>query len=606
MLITDAIEKTKRNLQFNTRHKFYKKCIEIRKNYERLHTGEDLEVWLPRFELREDLQLYKQRKDLTIENITPTISPVVKQFYGVSRIEPKKNIVAKDDSKLKFILENEANYYNRRDVEYYMREVLDKRVMLDPNSFYLVRFDSFKDGEKPRCYPVLFPCDSVYDYVYTEWGLLDYAQICIESKVSKYDEQYKTKRDGTLKDYYIYVDGATIIFEEVSDLRANKITGESWKNQSNDKTYIVGSFPTKNPEIAIRRLGTQMHPKYPICICPLEPVIPLIRDAYRNKSEKDISYRHHVFPQRVMMDDACIGEIAIDESRRCIGGIIAGTKDTCSVCGGDGFRPHKSAQETIRFKRPSNREDFIPIDDMVKYIVQDFQAVEMLARDIERNEMLVEVAVFGAGISKRQNMQQTSNNNGNEQQTATGIVVQTEEKEMVLDDFGKMRAEWFIFTGKQIAYTFDTTADIVFKYSGRFVMETAEAAAQRLKFLLESGAGEILVLDAQKTLARIQFDNDEENMMRYLTQQKFMPFSGKSSSQISSLLGSESVTKSEKILYANFSKIFTEIEEKETIQFYLKDYKAQKVIVDKKIEEIAKVAESEIPKEMKGLERLTK
>ncbi len=603
MDLLQAIERAEQNINLAYKHPNYKRTVDLKKLYLQVLTGEDIDDLLPQFELREDKNLFKQRRALTIENLTPTISPVCDKFYGVARIQPSKTVLAQKAEKQKFIEAVESSFYNRQDIEAYMDDILDEIAISDPNAFLAIGFEPFNEGETPKVYPTVFGCEEVFDFVYKSDGALDFLFVCQEVEIRGKHQTGRTVKNKRVYDYYCISEGNALIYREITEGRVLNDGGTVWVSD-NGKSYqkkeiFVGSDSTETPETPALRLGYIQHKKHrAICISPIHPAIPILRDMIRDKSEYDVSKRCHVFPQKIMYDDVCKGEVHIDESRRCINGYISGTQDTCSVCQGSGFRPHKSGQEVIRIKRPLLKEEFLPIDQIVTYVTTNLEAVKMLSDDMERNAVKVESAVFSSGMRQRSNMR-----TGQQQQempTATQMVISTDDYNYVLDAWAKNRSRWFCFIVRQIGEVFDTGVDVTFKYSGKYVMETQEELINRLKSLADAGVSIQLINEADLRIAKVFFDNDEIGMKRYITRAMFEPFRGRGADALT-LLENENVRKSTKVLFANFDQIFERIERENGVEFYDKKPSEQKVIIDKIVDEIKGELEKEQPAMMLGL-----
>lgn len=603
MELLEAIERAEQNINFAYKHPNYKRTVDLKKIYLQVLTGEEIDDLLPQFELREDKNLFKQRKALTIENLTPTLSPVCDKFYGVARIQPSKTVTAVKGEKQQFLEEAENTFYNRQDIEAYMDDILDEIAISDPNAFLAIGFESFNEGEKPRIYPTIFGCEEVFDFVYKADGSLDFLFICQEVEIRGKQVTGRTVRNRKVYDFYCISEGNALVYREIIEGRTLPSGGTEWQSENgkryDKKEVFIGSDALQSLETPAVRLGYIQHKKHrAICISPIHPAIPILRDMIRDKSEYDVSKRCHVFPQKVMYDDVCKGEVHINESRRCVQGYISGTSDTCSVCNGSGFRPHKSGQEVIRIKRPLTKDEFLPIDQIITYVTTNLEAVKMLSDDMERNAIKVESSVFSSGMKQRSNM--STGKQQNEMPTATQMVISTDDYNYVLDAWAKNRSRWFCFIIRQIGAVFDTDVDVTFKYSGKYVMETQEELINRLKSLADAGVSIQLINEADLRIAKVFFDNDELGMNRYLTQSRFMPFRGRGADALA-LLENENVSKSTKVLFANFYEIFERIEEENGIEFYDKKPKEQKVIIDKIVDEIKAELEKEQPAMMLGL-----
>jgi hypothetical protein len=603
MTIDEAKQRAEDNISSAYKHANYERTVQLKKEYLQVLTGEEIDDLLPQFEIREDKELWNQRKKLTIENLSPTISPICEKFYGVARLHANKYIQAKNVEKQKFVEGVSDNFYNRQSIEQYMDDILDEIAISDPNAFLAISFMPFEEGQHPKIYPTIFGCEEVLDYVYNSNGELSFLFICQQVQV-RAKIKGRSVQTKTLKDYYCISLGNIISYKQLSEDRSLEENSNSydWTSQ-NGITYRVQEVSTyidsfENKSTPAIRLGYIQHKKHrSICISPIHPAIPILKDMIRDKSEYDVSKRCHVFPQKVMYDDACTGETHINASRVCNGGFISGTKDTCSTCSGTGFKPHTSGQQIIRIKRPRTKEEFMPIKELISYVSTDLEAVKMLGNDIERNMILVEGAIFSSGLKQRNNFQSRNS----EMPTATQMTISNDEYNYVLDAWAKNRSKWYCFAVKQIGAIYDTPVEVSFRYNGKYVLETQEDLIVRLKNLTEAGVSENIIIEADLRIAKIFFDENANEYLAYSVKTYFLPFKGKSKEEVIILLENDNVPKLQKILYANFQTVFEIIEETIGVDFYLKSRKEQRVIVESVINAFSEQLAKEIPNDLLGL-----
>lgn len=593
MDLLEAILRSKKNIEFGYKHPSYKRACELRKLYMQIVTGSHIENLLPQFELRETPELYNQRVKLTIQNLTPISSPIVKKFYGVSRVDPvEKKFESVDANKQKYIQQAEATFYNGGDVEEYISNYIDRVSIYDPNAFCIVQFAPFLEGEVPKAYPLIFPSPNNYDWLYDAKGQVDFLFSCSTS-------EYKSPRTGKLNkvnDYFCFTSNNVIEFYEIKeerDLSQIPVT-EIWEVKKVQYKVVVRSIASN----AIENLHPAKRLGYVVCdedphllVSPLHPSVDIYRDLIRDKSEYDVSKRSHVFPQKVMYDDICPGEVHISQDRRCMNGFIVGTQDQCTVCEGSGFKPHRSGQEIVRIQKPRSKEELIPIDQLITYVTTNLDAIKVLGEDLILNAQRAEAAIFSSSAIKQQSL----SGKKDVSKTATEMVISTDEYNYVLDLWAKNRSNMFGHIVMIIGQIFDTRVMVTHRYSGKYVMESIEEQIGRYKSMLEASASPELVNDAEYRIAKAQFDNDPLGLLKFMTKKKFQPFAGKSAGEISFLRQSEYVPSYSKILNDNFNQIFTEIDEVEGEKFYYLKYSEQKAKIDAIVEKIKGEAAKDVP-----------
>lgn len=600
MDLKEAKLRSESNISLSFRHKDYKKTLEIKKLNLQVTTGEDMQTLIPMFELREDKKLWEQRVSLFVEPVTQITSPINDKFYGVKRIRANRSIITSDINKQELLQNAEKYFYGRMDLDSFMENHLDQLSMIDPNAFYVVSFDPFVTGQKPNIYPLIFGCEQVHDFLYKPNGDLDFLFLSVDVQIRT--ENFKTKK---VTDYYCLSEGNTIVYRQIDgDRNLAKNENQYEFVSANGKKFLVttlksGSEKLTKNETPAKRLGYINHKNNnKILDTPMRPMLSILRDIIRDKSELDLAKRCHSFPQKIMYDDSCVGEVHISPNRTCVNGYIQGTKEVCSTCGGDGFKVHRSSQEVVKLKKPKTKEEFFPLDELIKYLVVDLDSVKFLDEQIKANISLCERAIFSSSTTNQAGL-----NANTENKTATQTIISTDEYNYVLDGWAKNRAEWFMFTLRIIGQIFDTEVEVSYSYNGKYVMESEENMVSKLKLLVEAGVSEQIIDEQENRLAKVIFDNDENALLRYNCKRVFLPFRGRSKDEIQGLLDGSNVTKFSKVLYSNFVEIFEDIEMDLGIEFYRKDKVFQKTEIEKRVNELIKIIESETPNEIMGLPR---
>jgi hypothetical protein len=600
MDLKEAKLRSESNISLSFRHKDYKKTLEIKKLNLQVTTGEDMQTLIPMFELREDKKLWEQRVSLFVEPVTQITSPINDKFYGVKRIRANRSIITSDINKQELLQNAEKYFYGRMDLDFFMDNHLDQLSMIDPNAFYVVSFDPFVTGQKPNIYPLIFGCEQVHDFLYKPNGDLDFLFLSVDVQIRT--ENFKTKK---VTDYYCLSEGNTIVYRQIDgDRNLAKNENQYEFVSANGKKFLVttlksGSEKVTKNETPAKRLGYINHKNNnKILDTPMRPMLSILRDIIRDKSELDLAKRCHSFPQKIMYDDSCVGEVHLSPNRTCVNGYIQGTKEVCSTCGGDGFKVHRSSQEVVKLKKPKTKEEFFPLDELIKYLVVDLDSVKFLDEQIKSNISLCERAIFSSSTTNQSGL-----SNNTELKTATQAIISTDEYNYVLDGWAKNRAEWFMFTLRIIGQIFDTGVEVSYSYNGKYVMESEENIVSKLKLLVEAGVSEQIIDEQENRLAKVIFDNDENALLRYNSKRTFLPFRGRGKDEVQILLDSTNVSKYSKVLYSNFVEIFEGIEMDLGIEFYRKDKVFQKTEIEKRVNELIKIIESETPNEIMGLPR---
>lgn len=572
------IKKAKYYINTNFKHKGYDEKTKLRNLYLQFITGENIDDLLPQFERYETNGLWQQRKSITIENLSPICARVLNYFYKVSRTPKNKSITSVTQAEQKNQLLQDAieHFYGEASLEDYLTQTLDILSIVDPNAFISYDVYPFKDGEVPKIYPVIFDSEDVLDFGFANDGNLSYLFTKVESCIIILDNnQAPTDKNEEVVDYYLFAKGYLVNFIEKTESRPApaKATENVFDSANGKKYYVIinetGSKKVKN-QIQATQIGYIKHKKHKMLwVSPLHPAKPKLLEIIRRKSGLDLSVEKHVHPQLFMFSEKCKGEMHKNENRKCIGGKIAGTNDDCTVCGGDGLKPIRSAQEYIKVPIPNKTDANIPIDKWAYYnSVDEFPVtyLDQRCRDLEADVLQ---CVFNSDHTQKV----SGNLSSMPQQTATEVYLKRDAINNTLKPFAQNRRRIFKFYGNGIGNIFDVEATVVYEYTTeKFEPITFEELTATLKALMDAGADEILIENIQMQLAVLALDNDQDKIKSYKLKRKFLPFRGKSSAQIDSLLSLEIVPQETKILWANFNIIWEAVESNEPA-IYDKEYK---------------------------------
>lgn len=607
MTFEQALNRLRQIIRYDLRHKGYKRTIALRNFYLQCITGEKIDSLLPQFERQESPDLWKQRKKLTIENLSPALAPVLNKFFKVGRLPVNERWpTITNKKKLDLLKKQEDTFYADSDVADYLTNVIDDVAQFDPNAFLVMDFYGFDPAgvngpNVPTPYPALFHCDDVLDFRYTDKGTLDY--LVTHHKFKVYAQGDKDKvQEADLVDYWIYVAGYSIRFYQVHEFRTD-IPTSAVQEQFERGLYAykinrTGSVKVTD-QIQAKRIGyIQDKSEKTICVSPFHKATPILRDLIRHKSNYDLSMLLHVFPKLFQYGDLCEGE---GGARKCDGGTIAGTKDKCKSCGGTGFKPQSSAQEYILLKRPKNKDEgFLPLKDLAYYLSPDLNVVDKLKAELLDLARQVFIAVFSTDLMSYTTGPKASK--GSENTTATFTTEKKEDINDALLPYAQQRANLQIFILSMMGIFQDIELTAIIEYPKKLEVESLEELLGKLKAYSESNVSELLIDEVESQIARIQLENDPEKIKRYNVINRFRPFRGKTEAIKIELLASNLVPRTIKTLYSNLAWIFDRIEadyEGKLEKFYDASYKDQwntiKTILDEMTQEAKKDEEAAIP-----------
>jgi hypothetical protein len=315
-------------------------------------------------------------------------------------------------------------------------------------------------------------------------------------------------------------------------------------------------------------------------VSPLHIIEPYLLKTIKVNSEFDLVATLLALPQMVKYGQPCV-------DAQCFGGEYANGK-SCSTCSGTGIKATApSAQDAIVLPIPRNKDEMLPLGEFIKYIHPDVAIVEWQRAYIEKLTSICKVLLFADDVFDKSQIAET----------ATGKNLDMQSVYDTLWPLAKKMAQVWNFAVPAIADLADLKKGLVsrFTYNKDFKLKSLDTLIADLDRLKEIN-NPTLKNHIGADIAAIIYAERPMEMMRYRAIEKYSPFSGKSETEIMLLMVSPYVTKRQKILHAQIGLIFDELEtENASKNFYLMQRSAQKLAIDKKIDEIEARIDSETP-----------
>ncbi len=138
-ILTDVVQNKKE-------HADYPRVTKYSELLKKIVTGEGQEDLLKRFNLREDAELFQQRKDLTITVTKPHAATAMKPVNKIPRVTPLINdiLIEGDEKKAKELKEVIKTFYGGENLDTLLEKRFPDLNAYDPNAFFL---DSLRGGD---------------------------------------------------------------------------------------------------------------------------------------------------------------------------------------------------------------------------------------------------------------------------------------------------------------------------------------------------------------------------------------------------------------------------------------------------------------------------
>lgn len=588
----ESIALLKEVVQGQRRHKHYYHTVKRADEYKAFITGKGMDKYVKKVSRRETDEAWKQRLDITIHISETICSELIDPEYKLPRSNSiERTFLYTDNNRDKH---NELTsimrkfWDNKYSVDRYMGRPWIELNNIDPNAFVVIDWKTNDDGSRIRPYPVEYMSSQV----------IDYREV---NGVLKWIVLHRPEEGEDPEMYLLYTPSQTIIFRReyyeewsyasdieffqefpVKDFQAGKVAAIKMNTEYYDMYvpkphnlgYIPGFFVGFATDLETRRTY----------VSAIHKAIPILKKITKANSEQDISMAFHAFPQKIQYVKPC---------PECGGNVRGPDGNICTKCQGSGIdhdEVHQSGQDVLLVPRPKDKEDMIELDKMIHYVGNDVKLLKFLDDVIEKWTKKCKQAVYNSEVFSRPAVSETAYSKNVDLQNVYDA----------LWPMAEAYSTTYNFIVDTIADITDLKENLVHNLSFRkdFKMKSPSDLYQDLAVVGQASASEFVKRDIENDIAQIMYEDDPRELRKYYTQNHFFPFNGKTKEEIRLIIASPLIPKKIKVLWANFSYLFDEIEldqRDKNIDFYMLSRDKQKEILDAKVEALADKLEDDEP-----------
>lgn len=597
----------------NLYHADYARVCKIARDYTAYVTGEGIAEKLKRFVGRESVEMFNQRVELT-EVITPDITnSTMNPMFKVGRTPATKIMRWKDDKQTqenrKKLIEAGEKYSGEQSVEDYLTYRLPELDSSDPNSFIVTEFEGEYDSRNPdkKIQPYPFEVNSfeAINYKYLN-GDLQWLVVLNCEEQKKYTiylsnesvvareitkEQFKTwlrqNIDAILLDSVMNTDGDILL-----NTKANYYYIAGDKDKKNDRYFIVNYYEHKAGFVPAKRVGSKrdLITRGRTCVPIIHPAKAYLEKSIKTMSEFDLTNCLHTFPQKIQYTEACLGQKLKKGHIGCNNGATP-TGEICGACNGSGDKVHTSAQDIIKMRLPKDLKDMVSLENVLVY---KYPPIDLLKFQQElafdKLKRSAQSAVYNSDVYSPEQIAVT----------ATEKSIDLEAVYDTLMPFAKNWSEMWVHIYKTIAVftNLGNEIELAHKFPNDFKMKPFNELLNDLKTANENQAPSHIKKAITSDITRKLYIDNPTEIVKIETKDRYFPFPGKSDSQIQYILANDMTTKFNKIFYAHFDLIFSDIEydtslKTPPVNFYMMEEKMQRDIIKAKVDEYVKALDDE-------------
>lgn len=579
-------------VQDDVKHKYYKRVCELKRKYTALITGEDMSYLMRRFDKHESEDMFEQRKRIT-SHITQSVSKnLIKPLYKIPRSNSvSRNISYKDDKNLENAKQLEkilSKFYDGDSLDNWFNTRWIDLAASDPNAWCVLEWKDFDPKtEKASPYPFEVSSEQAIHYVKDISNELQF--LVVRNLLNDdFDNEERTRYTIYGKDNAVALTSLTKEEEAVIPFKLYK-EGEIIQIVTKENMMLDLIFTRSNKwyKIDIFKYDLGVVPAFQVgfyrdiytdgktYLSVIDDAVPVLMKMVKANSEMDLTSALHVFPQKIQYANRC-------DSINCNAGYLPDGA-TCPVCNGTGYKIAKTSQDVIYLTMPRDKDDFLNLDNIVRYVSPSVELVQWQDRYVEKLTIRCKEAMYNTELFSKKEVAET----------ATGKNIDLQNVYDSLYTMAKAYSVKWKFAVETIAKIADMYDGLMafYNFSKDFKLKSLTDLYNDLKIIGDSNADSFVREMVYDDIAGIAYSEDHIAKGKYDVKKAFYPFSGKSEKEILYAISANLVPEEIKVLYLNYGWIFDELylenaSKNSPVNFFELNRAEQKILIDAKVKEI--------------------
>lgn len=438
-----------------------------------------------------------------------------------------------DTEQIKNIKAELSNIADGLDIKKYLKKVVKKQYIIDPNGVLFVDITPEGDVETHiiNTNKILW---------YDKKGN-DVEAIIFEPYQKKFNEEDEESFKGmlpevvkSLKDrkYYRVIDAEKdVIYVEDGD--------EIYIEPGSDINNYFGFVPAKI-------LGDEKCPNHNIFESLVQDIVDDADEYLRDMSVKTVHKLSHSYPLYYALEQSCTrcggeGKIKFD-AKNDEGDPIVGEK-TCASCGGTGEKTRINPSDKLILKTPQEGDPVLNKDNIAGTISPNLETAKYYEDAIDKQRQMMFQAIWG-----------TTYEQGGKRETATGRWIDAapvrDRLRDVSDTFAKLHKFLLDCYGKVILSKVNYESYV--SYGDRYILENPDDLLKKYQEATNYNVSELVILDLRNQYFEAEYQNDALELMKFKKLSKIEPFP---TMKISDVINAEFINdedKARKIYYADW------------------------------------------------------
>jgi hypothetical protein len=566
-------------------HADYLRCVEHAVLCRKLATG-DTDSLLQQFS-REDDAEFRVRKALSVA-VSPAIwDELRKPFYQVSRLSggqidkrfdyPADLSDPERERRVSLLTQALDTFYDQNTQEAYLSKHIIRSVALtDPNAWLLTEFAPFDfRTQRPRPYPVLFPCEAVIDFSRFAGEV---TSVTFRAKVAIGTAEgwrYTTYLDNEALDYWPVLSVQGVAVATLPE--GSAVAGELRDPVTDALLYqyrVLQHRAGKVPAMPVGYIPDELTNGRTF-VSPVNAALPFLLMELKTGSELQIVMSQVAHPHKAQYVNACPG-LPNDPCNKGFSSLEPLTK--CGNCQGT-MNPQlsTSALDTLTVPIPKDPTEMRKLSELVAFTSPPVDIPRLQIDYQDRLTSRAKEVLFGTQLLSKTTTTQT----------ATERLAQLAQLNTALTPMADQFSALWVHGALVAAGYLDVQQGLEPVYDFPPGLELADVSDLEAAYAeaVKAGMPAFVLEQKLKDIIRRTFATNPEELRKMLIKCRFITFLGLSEEAVQKMALSNNCSPEERVLRSHADIIFTEIELVRP-DFYDLSYPQQQALVNAKAAEV--------------------
>lgn len=436
-----------------------------------------------------------------------------------------------DTSKINLIKAGINNLADGLDIKKYLKKVVKKQYVIDPNGVLFVDID---------------PDGKLETHIVNTNKIFWYENKGNDVKAIIFEEY---KKELTPEEVKIYEELGKAVLKQKKDRKYYRVIDEKSDRifvKDGDDIYLEqgSELPNYFGFVPAKILGDEKSPNIDLFESLIQDIVDDADEFLRDMSVKTVHKLSHAYPLYYALEQACTrcggeGEIKYDDPNN-EGEILS---STCPSCGGTGEKTRINPSDIMVLRQPKEGDPVLNKDNIAGSITPNLETAKFYEDSIEKQRSVMFQAIWG-----------TTYEQGGKRETATGRWIDAapvrDRLRDISDTFSKLHKFLLDCYGKVLLN--NPKYESFVSYGDRYILENPDDLLKKYQEATNYKISELVIMDLRNQYFEAEYQNDPLELMKFKKLSKIEPFPTMTVDQVLSLEWISDEDKKKKAFYSEW------------------------------------------------------